>query len=358
MQVGIQSLSKSFGSTRVLSGIELEVKEGEFCALLGPSGSGKTTLLRIIAGLEFADHGKVLFDGVDVANREARDRQVGFVFQHYALFRHMTVHDNVAFGLQIRSRAKRPARAEIDRRVGELLELVQLAGFEGRFPDQLSGGQRQRVALARALAIEPRVLLLDEPFGALDARVRREMRSWLRDLQRKLNLTSILVTHDQDEALELADRVAVMEQGQVLQYDVPQQVYDRPATPAVYDFLGGANRLAVRVSQGRVLLGNEVVAVLAAADDAAAHLHVRSHDIQLLPADAAAGLQAQVLRATWGGASTHYDLRLAEGSTVEVDQPRWAQSGQLLAAGDTVRLRLERFGVFGPVAGSHHGITG
>jgi sulfate transport system ATP-binding protein len=184
------------------------------------------------------------------------------------------------------------------------------------------------------------------------------MRSWLRDLQRKLNLTSILVTHDQDEALELADRVAVMEQGQVLQYDVPQQVYDRPATPAVYDFLGGANRLAVRVSQGRVLLGDEVVAVLAAADDAAAQLHVRSHDIQLLPADAAAGLQAQVLRATWGGASTHYDLRLAEGSTVEVDQPRWAQSGQLLAAGDTVRLRLERFGVFGPVAGSHHGITG
>jgi len=209
MQVEIRKLSKSFGDTRVLEDISLDVREGELCALLGPSGSGKTTLLRIIAGLDFPDDGALLFDGENVLTRSARDRQVGFVFQHYALFRHMTVFENIAFGLNIRPRKTRPQAADIRRRVNELLELVQLEDFGERYPDQLSGGQRQRVALARALAIEPRVLLLDEPFGALDARVRKEMRKWLRELQQKIGLTSVFVTHDQDEALELADRVAV-----------------------------------------------------------------------------------------------------------------------------------------------------
>ena len=357
MQVAIHGLGKSFGSTEVLSGIELQVHEGEFCALLGPSGSGKTTLLRIIAGLEFADRGQVLFDGVDVAERQARDRQVGFVFQHYALFRHMTVHDNVAFGLQIRPRALRPARAEIDRRVCELLELVQLAGFEGRYADQLSGGQRQRVALARALAIQPRVLLLDEPFGALDARVRREMRSWLRQLQRQLGLTTVLVTHDQDEALELADRVAVMEQGRILQYDAPQQVYDRPATPHVYDFLGGANRIAARVSGGQVWVGEHCIGPLAAADDDAVTLHVRGHDIDLLPAGSGGGLPATVLRSSWGGAAVLYVLQLADGSVIEAQVPRWSGPQQPLAEGAALQVRLLRYGVFGPLAGSHPGLT-
>ena len=241
VSIDVRGVAKRFGDFEALREVSVEVKQGELLALLGPSGSGKTTLLRIIAGLEFADRGEVWFDGEDVAERRARDRKVGFVFQHYALFRHMSVFENVAFGLRVKSRRERPAEAEIERRVHELLRLVQLDGLAGRLPSALSGGQRQRVALARALAVEPRVLLLDEPFGALDSRVRKELRRWLRRLHDELGLTSLFVTHDQEEALELADRVVVMNGGKIEQVGTPEDVYHRPATPFVYEFLGEVN---------------------------------------------------------------------------------------------------------------------
>jgi sulfate transport system ATP-binding protein len=235
--IRVQNITKRFGDFPALHGIDLDVKPGEFVALLGPSGSGKTTLLRIIAGLEFQDGGQVLFDEEDVSDRPVGERQVGFVFQQYALFRHMTVAQNVAFGLTVR-RKGRPAKADIRARADELLRLVQLEGLGARYPGQLSGGQRQRVALARALAIEPRLLLLDEPFGALDAKVRKDLRRWLRGLHETMGLTSIFVTHDQEEALELADRVVVMEQGRIAQVGTPEQVYMEPANAFVSNFVG------------------------------------------------------------------------------------------------------------------------
>ncbi len=241
--IRIQNISKRFGAFAALHGIDLEVQRGEFIALLGPSGSGKTTLLRIIAGLEFPDSGQVFFDGADVSARAVGDRGVGFVFQHYALFRHMNVAENIAFGLSVKARAARPAKAVIKARAEELLQLVQLDGLGRRYPRQLSGGQRQRVALARALAIEPRLLLLDEPFGALDAKVRKDLRRWLRNLHRQMGLTSIFVTHDQEEALELADRVVVMDAGRIEQVGTSEQVYMQPATPFVAGFVGESTRL-------------------------------------------------------------------------------------------------------------------
>ena len=345
MKVDIRSLSKSFGTTRVLKDISLDVHEGELCALLGPSGSGKTTLLRIIAGLDFPDEGAVLFDGEDVVDRSARDRQVGFVFQHYALFRHMTVYENIAFGLSIRPRRTRPAPAEIRRRVTELLELVQLGAYGPRFPDQLSGGQRQRVALARALAIEPRILLLDEPFGALDARVRKEMRQWLRELQQKIRLTSVFVTHDQDEALELADRVAVMEGGQLVQVGSPQQVYDHPGSPFVYDFLGGANRIACRISGGRVLVGDDLVGEARSPDDAQGALYIRAHDFEVVADGHAGGLRGTVAHVGQTGGMAHLEVQLGSGELVEVELPRWAL-GPGVVQGASVRLQPRHFGVF------------
>ncbi len=346
MQVDIRSLSKSFGATRVLADVSLDVREGELCALLGPSGSGKTTLLRIIAGLDFPDAGAVLFDGEDVVARSARDRKVGFVFQHYALFRHMTVYDNIAFGLNIRPRSTRPDATEIRRRVSELLELVQLGEYGQRFPDQLSGGQRQRVALARALAIEPRVLLLDEPFGALDARVRKEMRKWLRELQQKIRLTSVFVTHDQDEALELADRVAVMEHGQLVQVGSPQDVYDQPSSPFVYDFLGGANRIACRIDGGRVFVGDDLAGEVAMPDARSALLYVRAHDLELSSAPGSAGFAGIVTELGLRGGLARIDVQLADGTPVEIELPRWA-IGAGLERGQALRLRARRFGVFG-----------
>ena len=243
MSVEVSGIQKRFGAFAALKGVDLTVADGELVALLGPSGSGKTTLLRIIAGLEFADSGDVLFDGASVADVGARDRGVGFVFQHYALFRHMSVADNVAFGLNVRPRAQRPAKAEIRQRVTALLDRMQIGDLGGRYPAQLSGGQRQRVALARALAIEPRVLLLDEPFGALDAAVRKDLRRWLRNLHDEMRMTTIFVTHDQEEALELADRVVVMGQGVIEQVGAPAQIYAEPASPFVFEFLGNASRL-------------------------------------------------------------------------------------------------------------------
>jgi sulfate transport system ATP-binding protein len=245
--VTIESVEKRFQNFPALRGVSLDIQPGELVALLGPSGSGKTTLLRVIAGLEQAERGRVLFGDIDTRDLSLRDRRIGFVFQHYALFKTMTVGENVAFGLKSRPRGERPEPAEIRRRVAELLELIQLPGLEKRYPSQLSGGQRQRVALARALAIEPRVLLLDEPFGALDAKVRKELRAWLRQLHQRTGHTTVFVTHDQEEALELADRVAILSDGRLEQVGSPDDVYDHPATPFVCEFLGDANHLPVKV---------------------------------------------------------------------------------------------------------------
>jgi len=255
MSIALRQVRKHFGAFRALDDVSLEIPEGALTALIGPSGSGKTTLLRIIAGLDWPDAGSVLFDGEDATSQAAGARRVGFVFQHYALFRHMTVFENIAFGLRVRPRPVRPHRADIRARVERLLGLVQLEPLRGRYPAQLSGGQRQRVALARALAIEPRVLLLDEPFGALDAKVRKELRRWLRRFHDELRITTILVTHDQEEALEVADRVAVMHAGRIEQYASPAAVYDEPASPFIYDFLGGANRFRCLVHQGSARIG-------------------------------------------------------------------------------------------------------
>ena len=255
MSIEIQHVTKIFGDFAALKDVSLQVQAGQLVALLGPSGSGKTTLLRIIAGLEVPDHGAVLFDGHDATARTARDRRVGFVFQHYALFRHMTVFENVAFGLRVKPRGERLSSGEIAGRVHELLRLVQLERLGERYPSQLSGGQRQRVALARALAVQPKVLLLDEPFGALDAAVRQELRRWLRRLHDEIGITSVFVTHDQDEALEVADRVVVLHEGRVEQVGSPEEVYEHPATPFVYRFLGNVNLFHGRVEGSMVHLG-------------------------------------------------------------------------------------------------------
>ncbi|MCI4239068.1 sulfate ABC transporter ATP-binding protein [Dickeya dianthicola] len=243
MSIEVHNVNKQFGQFRALNQINLSIQSGELVALLGPSGCGKTTLLRIIAGLEKPDIGNIVFHGEDVSGHDVRDRHVGFVFQHYALFRHMTVFDNVAFGLRMKPKAIRPAKRDIEKKVRELLNMVQLEWLADRYPEQLSGGQRQRIALARALIVEPRILLLDEPFGALDAKVRKELRRWLSRLHEEINLTSVFVTHDQEEAMEVADRIVLMNKGVIEQIGTPDEVYNRPATEFVYNFLGDSNRL-------------------------------------------------------------------------------------------------------------------
>ena len=255
MSIQVQGIRKTFGSFVAVDDVSLDFPTGQLIALLGPSGCGKTTLLRIIAGLERADQGRVLFDGQDASDRDVRERHVGFVFQHYALFRHMSVYENVAFGLRVKPRQHRPSEAAIRKRVDELLELVQLGWLKHRYPAQLSGGQRQRIALARALAVEPRVLLLDEPFGALDAKVRKELRQWLRRLHDDLHITSIFVTHDQDEALEVADRIVLMNKGRVEQTGSTQEVYEAPATAFAYSFLGAVNRFSGRIEGSSLRVG-------------------------------------------------------------------------------------------------------
>ena len=279
MSITVSKICKSFGSTSVLREIDLQVPSGTLAALLGPSGSGKTTLLRIIAGLEQADSGAVLFDQEEVTHLHPRLRNVGFVFQHYALFRHMTVYDNIAFGLRVR----RVSREEIKPRVMELLSKVRLEGMERRYPSQLSGGQRQRVALARALAVKPKLLLLDEPFGALDAKVRVELRQWLRMLQEELHITTVFVTHDREEAFEVADQVVVMDHGQIEQTGSPQEVFDHPATPFVMDFLGNVNVFSGRVENGSILLGDVQLdhPHFKGSDSQTATGYIRAHELEI-----------------------------------------------------------------------------
>jgi sulfate transport system ATP-binding protein len=301
MSIHVRGLNKAFGKTVVCDNIELDIASGELVALLGPSGSGKTTLLRIIAGLEVPDAGSVLFHGEDATFADVRDRNVGFVFQHYALFGHMSVFENVAFGLRVKPRAQRPSEARICDKVMELLKLVQLDWVAERFPHQLSGGQRQRIALARALAVEPQVLLLDEPFGALDAKVRKELRRWLRRLHDEVHLTSVFVTHDQEEAMEVADRVVVMNQGRIEQVGPPDEVYDHPATPFVLQFLGDVN-----LFHGR----SEVS-------------YVRPHDLEVLGAPAADAWPATLSQALTVGAQTRLEFeREGHDGPLDVQLPR------------------------------------
>lgn len=282
MQVRVRHLSRRYAGIAALDDVSLTVESGELVALLGPSGSGKTTLLRTIAGLEHADAGAVYFNDRDASQSRIQDRGVGFVFQHYALFRHMRVMDNIAFGLRARRRG-RLSEAEIKRRVLELLELVQLSGLERRFPSQLSGGQRQRVALARALAIEPSVLLLDEPFGALDARVRKDLRRWLREIHDRTGHTTLFVTHDQEEALELADRVVVMNRGKIEQSATPDAIYDMPATPFVFSFIGESSLVPVDVGDGRARLDERVIDVeIGNLPDGPAQLYLRPEDVAMV----------------------------------------------------------------------------
>jgi sulfate transport system ATP-binding protein len=291
VSIEVRSVTKRFGAFAALKDVSLEVETGELVALLGPSGSGKTSLLRIIAGLEAPSSGEVAFTGEDASGAVGRAGQVGFVFQHYALFRHMTVFENVAFGLRARPRATRPSRAEIRRRVEDLLDLVQLRWLADRFPSQLSGGQRQRVALARALAVEPRILLLDEPFGSLDSKVRQDLRRWLRRLHDTIRLTTLLVTHDQEEALEVSDRVVVMNRGRVEQVGTPEEVFEQPATPFVMNFLGAVNIFQGRVEAGRALLGPLAVDCPEHPEDEprAAEGYSRPHELEVQREEGAGG---------------------------------------------------------------------
>ncbi|MBC7580955.1 MAG: sulfate ABC transporter ATP-binding protein [Tardiphaga sp.] len=343
MTIEVRNIVKQFGAFKALDNVDLRVANGELLALLGPSGSGKTTLLRIIAGLDWPDSGEVSFDGENALARGAGERHVGFVFQHYALSRHMTVFENVAFGLRVQPRAIRKNEAAIRARVKELLDLVQLDWLAGRYPSQLSGGQRQRIALARALAIEPRILLLDEPFGALDAKVRKELRQWLRSLHEEINVTSIFVTHVQEEALEVANRVVVMDKGRIEQIGTPGDVYDNPATAFVHSFIGESIVLPVDIADGHVKLGNKVLNVDAHGVTGPSKLFVRRHDMQVGPGGEGA-FQGTVRRLRTFGPIQRADIALnGEGDTmVEIDAPR----DRTLAAGDIVSLQPRRYRIF------------
>jgi len=337
MTLDIQSITRAYDGLPALDDVSLTVRNGEFLALLGPSGSGKTTLLRIMAGLDRPSAGQVRFNGEDFLALSPRERRVGMVFQSYALFRHMTVADNIAFGLKVRPRGSRPNRAEIAERVQDLLRLIQLEGFGGRYPSQLSGGQRQRVALARALAIEPRLLLLDEPFGALDARVRRDLRRWLRQVHEQTGVTTVLVTHDQEEALELADRVAILRQGKIEQVDTPQALYDRPASAFVHDFLGEGLQLQATVARGEVVSNDWRAPSDAPAGDAL--LCIRPEDLEASDI----GLIGVVMSTLRRGDRARVAVSL-HGRRLELDRAI-GDPLTMLAAGEPVRLHPRRFHV-------------
>ena len=339
MSIEVKNIRKQFGSFTALQDVSLDFPTGELVALLGPSGCGKTTLLRIIAGLESADGGQVLLEGQDASDTHVRERQVGFVFQHYALFRHMTVFENVAFGLRVKARKERPSDAEIKRRVMELLGLVQLDWLADRYPSQLSGGQRQRIALARALAVEPKVLLLDEPFGALDTKVRKELRRWLRRLHDDMHISSVFVTHDQEEALEVADRVVVMNHGRIEQIGSPDEVYSTPASPFVYQFLGNVN-----VFHSRQQGAYAEVERGEAAEKATAF--VRPHDIDITRQPIEESLQATVQHVHPIGPVVRIEL-LHGSEIVEVELSRDRHESLQLAVGQSVWFRPRQMKVFG-----------
>ena len=350
MSIVVKNLSKQFGTFKALDDVSLEAQSGSLLALLGPSGSGKTTLLRIIAGLEAADRGSVLYENEDVTEQSPRDRQVGFVFQHYALFRHMTVFENVAFGMRVRRKGK----AEINNRVHELLHLVRLEGLSQRYPSQLSGGQRQRVALARALAVQPRILLLDEPFGALDAKVRQELRQWLRQLHDEIHLTTVFVTHDQEEAFEVADRVVVMKSGRIEQIGTPQEVFDHPATPFVMDFLGNVNVFHGRVENGMAMLGalNIAYPEYPHAEARKATAYVRPHelDIEHQPFGTSS-LEVRVMQVNPAGSVAKVRVFSEQfGLALNVDLNMERYSELKLKPGDNVYVAARRVRVFMPPA--------
>ncbi len=353
MSIELRNICKAFDSHFALDDINLRIETGELLALLGLSGSGKTTLLRIIAGLEIPDRGDVLFHGESARSTGVREREVGFVFQHYALFRHMTVFENVAFGLRVMPRRTRPTEAEIARRVHELLKLVQLDFFAARYPSQLSGGQRQRVALARTLAVEPTMLLLDEPFGSLDAKVRQELRRWLKRLHEQIKVTCVLVTHDQEEALELADRVVVLNDGKVEQIGTPEEVYHHPANAFVYNFLGNVNLFHGRIENGKVYIGGDSAVEL---DETHAHAHlesgkavvyVRPHLLEIVTKpDGRRSIPATVDSINRAGPQVRVDLVAESGERVqvEIDHDRFRELG--LAPGARVHLRPKEQRVF------------
>ncbi len=350
MSIEIKSVSRKFGTFDALKDVSLTIGDAELVALLGPSGSGKTTLLRIIAGLDFPDSGSILLNGEDATLRGAGERGVGFVFQHYALFRHMTVMENVAFGLRVQPRNVRKSKADIRDRVMTLLKLVQLDWVANRYPGQLSGGQRQRIALARALAIEPRVLLLDEPFGALDARVRRELRQWLRRLHDEISVSCVFVTHDQEEALEVSDRVAIMDRGHIEQVGTPQSVYENPANPFVYSFLGNVNLFHGRVKGGKATIGDlEVDAPeLQDAADSPAVGYARPHEMELsretIGNDA---MPVEILQIQAVGPNIKLRLRRIEGHDVlDAEITRDRQRELQLAVGEHIFVRPRQVRVF------------
>ena len=349
MSIKVKEVVKQFDGFTALGGVSLQINSGELVALLGPSGSGKTTLLRIIAGLDFPTGGKIKMDGIDASTKHVGARNVGFVFQHYALFRHMTVFENVAFGLRVKPRRMRPAEGEIRERVMRLLKLVQLEGFAQRYPSQLSGGQRQRVALARALAIEPRVLLLDEPFGALDAKVRKELRRWLRKLHEEMGLTSVFVTHDQEEALELADRVVVMSNGRIEQVGSPDEVYESPATPFVYEFLGEVNRLPCTVARGRARLWDQEYPTDHAKVEVLSRglAYIRPEDIELVARREPDTVPVRVVTVTTLGPVARVELKVQGVSDrLEVQLARARSTELQLAPGSELFMRARQVRVF------------
>ncbi|MBI1921043.1 MAG: sulfate/molybdate ABC transporter ATP-binding protein [Geobacter sp.] len=350
MSIDIRDVNKKFGTFEALRNVSLTVPSGELVALLGPSGSGKTTLLRIIAGLESPDGGKIHFSGEDATNLHVRERQVGFVFQHYALFRHLTVFDNVAFGLNVKPRKERPAKGAIREKVLELLRLVQLEQLADRYPSQLSGGQRQRVALARALAVEPKVLLLDEPFGALDAKVRLELRRWLRRLHDEIHVTSVFVTHDQEEALEVADRIVVMNEGRVEQMGTPEEVYDNPASPFVYNFLGNVNLFHGRIDGGEARIDNISIEVpdFGSGDNIPAVAYVRPYDIEIYRSRRNHEDIESVVRHIQGaGAVARLELeRLDTRELIDAELTRERYRELALRVGEAVYIRPRNLRVF------------
>ncbi|MGE4383563.1 MAG: sulfate/molybdate ABC transporter ATP-binding protein [Arcobacter sp.] len=352
MKIEVKNLTKYFGNFVALDNINLEIVPGELLALLGPSGSGKTTLLRMIAGLETVedtDKGEILFNNIDVSKKDIGDRDIGFVFQHYALFKHMTVFENIAFGLRVKPKKERLSNDEINKKVTKLLQLIQLDGFANRFPWQLSGGQRQRVALARALAVEPKVLLLDEPFGALDAKVRADLRKWLKELQEELKITTVLVTHDQEEALEVADRIVVISKGKIEQVGTPEEVFHNPANEFVINFLGNVNLFHGREEDGRLNIDSSLEN-----QDNNSKFLIRPHELEIVSVnDKEAILQAKVRYIQLAGSQVKVELTHLENETktVLVEISHYEFKEKNINKGDIVGIRPRALRTFEDGAG-------